>query len=130
MRNLTRTIAALLVFGLGTPVVAQDRFPQQLSGMLGEWSLEGENAAIYQCLVTLRDDRVVGGYRVDVPESCDAPGSEIAAWNIDENSNSVVLLDNARKPVLTLGEMGDPGLFGTEAGSGPQFFMVQPGLGE
>lgn len=97
--------------------------------MLGEWSLEGEDASVYQCTIKLRSDPVIGGYGVDVPKSCKAPAPRIAAWYIAADG-SVVLLDAGRKPVLKLAEQGDAGLFGTDAKAGPQFFLVQPGLGD
>jgi len=130
MRKLTRSIITLAVLALAGPALAQNSFPPGWSGMLGEWSLEGEDATVYQCLITLRDDPVMGAFGVDVPGSCSAPGADVVAWRMDDGNNSVVLLDAGGKPVLTLQAMDDNSLLGTDSNDGPQFFMVQPGLGE
>lgn len=124
MRLVHATAIALL---LAAPGIAQAEeaaaFPEDLFGMLGQWSLADQDGE-GRCVLTLTSFTGIGGYEVSVPETCaQAPASEIATWRIDEENGAVILSDALRQPVLTLAEMGDGGIFGTQNEGEEQYYL-------
>lgn len=114
---------------LATGAHAQDAtqpFPEALRGMVGEWSLEQDDATKFQCTIGLTDQWAIGGFGVEIPEEClsGGPTADIAAWSIDDADGSVVFTDALRKPVLRLMEEGDGGIFASDIATPPQYYLV------
>jgi protease inhibitor Inh len=116
---------AFAVMMLAAPAVAQD-FPEELYGMLGDWLIEQEDPALPNCTLHLLEEHAIGGYAVEVPETCPAPfppSDSLVAWNIDDSDGSVILLDAERHVVLRFFEEED-GLFGTDPATPPVLYLL------
>ena len=126
------SIAALSVILAGaiTPSVAQDEstVPEQLLGMVGNWRLEQEDQSLPFCPLVFTEDQAVGGWQIHLPEPCPSPfpsADAFPAWNVDTSDGAVLITDGQHHLVLRLIE-GEDGLFQTEPGVLPAFYLMLP----
>lgn len=125
-------IAAALALGLALvvpPVLAQEEstVPENLLGMVGDWRLEQEDQSLPNCALTFTEDQSVGGWQVHLPAPCPAPfppAASFVAWNVDPDG-VVLITDGERRVVLRLIE-GEDGLYMTEPGVLPAFYLMLP----
>lgn len=127
---MARGLRILTVMGFlaSTPLVAQAApLPPEWAGMAGTWTLEEEDGETFSCDITLLDEQGIGGYNLVIPDACADrfPTSEIAGWRINTETYEVEFIDALRQTVLTLGEMGDGGLYGSDIADPPQYFLVR-----
>lgn len=125
------TLAAALALAVA-PAAAQElelsSVPEHLLAMVGDWRLEQEDPALPACAVTLTEDATDGGWAVALPQPCGAPypaAGQLAAWNVDEENGSVMLMDAAGRVTLRLFE-GEDGLFMTGDDVAPTLYLVLP----
>lgn len=128
-----RVAIALATLG-AAPAFAQDAsipqssVPEELQAMVGDWMLEQEDESLPKCPLVFTDRQAAGGWAVEVPESCPAPfppADQLAAWNVDDNDGSVILMNADRKVVMRLLEDED-GLFDTAPDTSPRFYLLMP----
>jgi hypothetical protein len=124
--------ATILAAFAAAPALAQDvavsTVPPELQGMVGDWVLEQEDQALPRCAITLTEDEASGGWAVVVPEPCPAPypaAAALAAWTVDSEDGSVLLLDAERQVTLRLFEDED-GLYDTDPAVVPRFYLTVP----
>jgi hypothetical protein len=124
-------IALALTLALtGAPALAQDlsSVPEHLLGMVGDWRLEQEDQTLPICALTFTEDQVPGGWQIALPEPCPLPfpsANQFVAWTVDDTDGSVLIMDAATTVVLRLVE-GEDGLFMTEPGIVPAFYLMLP----
>jgi hypothetical protein len=124
------SIAALgLAVLAATPSSAQDEstVPDQLLGMVGDWRLEQEDQSLPTCALTFTEDQSIGGWQIHLPEPCPPPfppADSFVAWNVDPDG-VVLITDGLRNVVLRLVE-GEDGLYMTEPGVVPAFYLMLP----
>ncbi|MEO8758956.1 MAG: AprI/Inh family metalloprotease inhibitor [Devosia sp.] len=130
-------LALVLVALTAAPVFAQDSsassepqstVPPELQGMVGDFILEQEDESLPKCPLTLTDQETIGGWAVEVPETCPAPypaADQFLAWNIDPNDGSVIFLNAERKVTMRLFEDED-GLYDTDPAVEPRFYLLSP----
>ena len=111
------------------PALAQDisSVPEHLLGMVGDWRLEQEDQSLPTCALTFTEDQSIGGWQIHLPEPCPLPfpsANAFTAWNVDPDG-AVVITDGERNLVLRLIE-GEDGLFMTEPGILPAFYLMLP----
>ncbi|MBI4923896.1 MAG: AprI/Inh family metalloprotease inhibitor [Devosia nanyangense] len=124
--------AAILAAFAAAPALAQDSpassVPPELQGMIGDWNLEQEDVALPKCAITFTEDQAIGGWAAVIPEPCPAPypvAAALAAWNVDPEDGSVLLLDAERHVTLRLFEDED-GLYDTDPAVVPRFYLTVP----
>ncbi len=143
MHRLVWLRLAALLIGLGAaPAIAQDStsapdsaassaestVPEDLQALVGDWSLALEDEGQPTCPLAFTDSEAIGGWAVEVPETCPAPypaADQLAAWNVDDSDGSIILLDAERHVVLRLFEDED-GLYDTAPDSTPRFYLLAP----
>lgn len=126
-------IAALGLIAGGTsisPALAQEMstVPEQLLGMVGDWRLEQEDQTLPTCALTFTEDQGIDGWQIHLPEPCPLPfpsANSLVAWNVDEQTGAVLIIDGERNVVLRLIEAED-GLYMTEPGVVPAFYLMLP----
>ena len=122
-------LASLGAVLFATPILAQEStVPDHLIGMVGDWRLEQEDQSLPICALKFTEDQLVGGWAIELPAPCPAPfplAASFAAWNVDEENGTVLILDADRKIVLSLLE-GEDGLFATPEGQLPAFYLMLP----
>ena len=102
--------------------------PENLLSMVGDWRLEQEDQSLPVCPLTFSEDPAEIGWLVFVPELCPAPfpsADAFHAWSVDENSGDVLLMNASGAITLRLIE-GEDGLFVTEPGATPAFYLMHP----
>jgi hypothetical protein len=107
---------------------AESTVPDQLQDMVGDFVLTQDDDNLPTCPVTLTDQQVAGGWAIEVPETCPAPypaAGRLVAWNVDDADGSVTFLDADRQVVLRLFQ-DDDGVFDTDPGVSPRFFLLPP----
>ena len=127
MRITTITLLGLIL--ATSPALAQEEstVPENLLGMVGDWRLEQEDQSLPACALTFTEDQSVGGWQIHLPEPCPAPfppADLLVAWNVDPDG-AVLITDGLRNVVLRLVE-GENGLFMTEPGVLPAFYLMLP----
>ena len=125
-------LAALgtLLAGCAVQSVAQEisSVPENLLGMVGDWRLEQEDQTLPSCALTFTEDQGVGGWHIHQPEPCPLPfpsASSLVAWNVEDSTGAVVIANAEGDVVLRLIE-GEDGLFMTEPGVVPAFYLMLP----
>ena len=129
MRFDSALLLAVMMVGLTAPALAQEisTVPEDLLGMVGDWRLEQEDQTLPICALTFTEDLVAGGWQIHLPEPCPLPfpsPNRFAAWNVDDDG-AVLILDSASTIVMRLIE-GEDGLFMTEPGVVPAFYLMLP----
>jgi hypothetical protein len=114
---------------IAAPALAQDisTVPEDLLGMVGDWRLEQEDQSLPTCALTFTEDQSIGGWQIHLPEPCPLPfpsPNAFIAWNVDPDG-AVLITDGERNLVLRLIE-GEDGLFMTEPGVLPAFYLMLP----
>jgi hypothetical protein len=102
--------------------------PEHLLGMVGDWRLEQEDQSLPTCALTFTEDQSIGGWQIHLPEPCPLPfpsANSFVAWNVDDSTGAVLITDGERNVVLRLVE-GEDGLYMTEPGVVPAFYLMLP----
>lgn len=129
MRFDSAAAAGLALAILAAPALAQEEstVPDNLLGMVGDWRLEQEDESLPTCALTFTEDQSIGGWQIHLPEPCPAPfppADSFVAWNVDPDG-VVLITDGVRNVVLRLIE-GENGLYMTEPGVLPAFYLMLP----
>lgn len=129
MRFDSAAAAGLALAILAAPALAQEEstVPENLLGMVGDWRLEQEDQSLPTCALTFTEDQSIGGWQIHLPEPCPAPfppAESFVAWNVDPDG-VVLITDGVRNVVLRLIE-GENGLYMTEPGVLPAFYLMLP----
>ena len=106
----------------------QSTVPEELQGMIGDFILEQEDQSAPKCPLTFTDQEAIGGWAIEVPETCPAPyppADQFVAWNLDDSDGSVILLNAERKVIMRLFEDED-GLYDTDPNVEPRFYLLSP----
>lgn len=125
-----RLLAVVLSLA-AAPALAQEQpapLPDDVNGMVGDFILEQEDQSLPKCPITLSDQEALGGWAVQLPETCAAPypaADQLVAWNIDQTDGSIILLNAERKVVMRLFEDED-GLYDTAPDVQPRFYLMAP----
>src|SRR5690606_22089259 len=119
----------MLLTGYAGQPLAQEisSVPEHLLGMVGDWRLEQEDQSLPTCALTFTEDQSIGGWQIHLPEPCPAPfppADSFVAWNVDPDG-VVLITDGVRNVVLRLIE-GENGLYMTEPGVLPAFYLMLP----
>ena len=138
MGRFVSTIGLALMLGAlaVAPALAQDQsasseqstVPEELQGLVGDFILEQEDESLPKCPITLTDSQAIGGWAIELPESCPAPypaADKLVAWNVDDSDGSIVFLDAERNVVMRLFEDED-GLYDTDPDQQPRFYLLSP----
>jgi hypothetical protein len=130
MRFVSAIALALIAGATALPSAAQElsTVPEHLLGMVGDWRLEQEDQSLPTCALTFTEDQTVDGWQIALHEPCPPPfppASSFVAWNVDEADGAVLITDSASNVVLRLIE-GEDGLFMTEPGVVPAFYLMLP----
>ena len=120
----------LTLAAIATPILAQEEstVPDELLGMVGDWRLEQEDQNLPACALTFTEDQSIGGWQIHLPEPCPPPfppADAFVAWNVDTTTGAVLITDGIRNVVLRLVE-GEDGLYMTEPGILPAFYLMLP----
>ncbi len=101
--------------------------PDELQGMVGHFILAQEDESLPTCPVTFTDQQSIGGWAIELPETCPAPYpvDRMATWNIDTTDGSVLITDAERHVVMKLLEDED-GLYTTAPDIQPRFYLMPP----
>ena len=125
-------LAVFLGLGLAISSTAlaleESTVPEHLLGMVGDWRLEQEDQSLPTCALTFTEDQSIGGWQILLPEPCPAPfppADAFIAWNVDSESDAVLITDGLRNEVLRLVE-AENGLYVTEPGIEPAFYLMLP----
>jgi hypothetical protein len=132
-KNLKLAVFAVLetlLAGCAGQSVAQEisSVPEDLLGMVGDWRLEQEDQTLPSCALTFTEDQSIGGWQIHLPEPCPLPfpsANSLVAWNVEDTTGAVVITDAEGDVVLRLIE-GEDGLFMTEPGAVPAFYLMLP----
>jgi hypothetical protein len=106
----------------------QSTVPEELLGMVGDWMLEQQDETLPQCPVRLTDQETIGGWAIELPETCPAPypvANSFFAWNVDPTDGSIYFLDPERHVTMRLFEDED-GLYDTDPNVEPRFYLMAP----
>ena len=130
MRFDSAIALGLALVTLATPLLAQEEstVPEHLLGMVGDWRLEQEDQSLPTCPLTFTEDQSIGGWQIHLPETCPPPfppAESFVAWNVDASDGAVLITDGVRNVVLRLVE-GENGLYLTEPGVLPAFYLMLP----
>lgn len=122
--------ALVALAGIAGQSLAQEisSVPEHLLGMVGDWRLEQEDQTLPACALTFTEDQTAAGWQVHLPEPCPLPfpsASSMVAWNVDELTGAVLVTDAEGNVILRLIEAED-GLFSTEPGVVPAFYLMLP----
>ena len=107
---------------------AESTVPDELQSMVGDFTLAQEDDSLPTCPIRLTDQQSVGGWAIELPETCPAPyppADQLVTWNVDESDGSVLLMNAERKVVMKLFEDED-GLFDTDPNVTPRFYLLAP----
>ena len=107
---------------------AESTVPEELQAMVGDFTLAQEDDTLPTCPIKLTDQQSIGGWAIELPETCPAPypaADQLVSWNVDESDGSVLLMNAERKVVLRLFEDED-GLFDTDPSVTPRFYLFAP----
>lgn len=102
--------------------------PEELQAMVGDFTLAQEDETLPTCPIRLTDQQAIGGWAIELPETCPAPypaADQLVAWNVDESDGSVLFLNAERKVVMKLFEDED-GLYDTDPAVTPRFYLLAP----
>ncbi len=129
MRFVSMAAAGIAFAGVASAAVAQDisTVPEPLLGMVGDWRLEQEDQSLPTCALTFTEEQTDAGWLIHLPEPCPLPfpsANALVAWNVDADG-AVIITDSAGNEVLHLIE-GDNGLYMTEPGALPAFYLMLP----
>jgi hypothetical protein len=130
MRFDTVVALGLALALTGGSALGQDlsTVPEPLLGMVGDWRLEQEDQSLPVCALIFTEDQVPGGWQIALPEPCPLPfpsPNQLVAWSVDDTDGAVLILNAAAEIVLRLIE-GEDGLFMTEPGIIPAFYLMLP----
>ena len=102
--------------------------PEELQAMVGDFTLAQEDDTLPTCPIRLTDRQSIGGWQIELPETCPAPypsADQLLSWNVDESDGSILFMDGERKVVMRLFEDED-GLFDTDPNVTPRFYLLAP----
>ena len=106
---------------------AESTVPDELQGMVGDFILAQEDQNLPTCPITFTDQQSIGGWAIQLPESCPAPypTDRMATWNVDTSDGTVIITDAERHVVMKLLEDED-GLYDTAPDVQPRFYLMPP----
>jgi hypothetical protein len=127
---LAATLTTLAPFAVAqdTGASAESTVPDELQGMLADWVLEQQDPELPKCALSFTDTPATGGWAVTLPAPCPAPypaAASLAAWTVDPNDGSILLLDATGAETLRLLEDED-GLYDTDPNIEPRFYLLPP----
>jgi hypothetical protein len=120
---------ACLALVAALPAAGQElsAVPENLLGMVGDWRLEQEDQSLPTCALTFTEDLATVGWLIELHDPCPQPfpaPEAMAAWTVDADG-TVIIADLFGTPTLRLVE-GENGLFHTEPGVLPAFYLMLP----
>ena len=110
------------------PSSEESPVPQELQAMVGDITLAQEDESHPTCPIRLTDQQSIGGWAIEMPETCPAPypsADQLMSWNVDESDGSVLLMNGERKVIMKLCEDED-GLYDTDPSVTPRFYLLAP----
>jgi hypothetical protein len=110
------------------PSSEESTVPQELQAMVGDFTLAQEDDTLPTCPIRLTDQQSIGGWQIEMPETCPAPypaADQLMSWNVDESDGSVLFMNGERKVVMKLFEDED-GLYDTDPAVTPRFYLLAP----
>lgn len=130
MRFESALALGVVFCGIAAPSLAQDlsTVPENLLGMVGDWRLEQEDQTLPTCAITFTEDQTDFGWLIEHHEPCPAPfppADALFAWSVDEGDGAVLITSAAGNLSLRLAE-GEDGLYATDPGIVPAFYLMLP----
>ena len=110
------------------PSSEQSTVPEELQSLVGDFTLAQEDESLPTCPIRLTDRQSVGGWQIEMPETCPAPypsADQLVSWNVDDSDGSILLMNGDRKVVMKLFEDED-GLYDTDPAVTPRFYLLAP----
>ena len=128
-RSACRTALAAILGALAWAdcAIAQEASAEIVRGQAGEWLVASDDGRP-GCRVTLRTQKIVGGYAASAASDCATKVPRLAnltAWSF---SDGVTLSDAARKPILVFGE-DETTILKTRSGGPPVWYLTKPKAG-